>query len=127
MRKSLLGFVLAAALLPVGLAHAGVKEDLQAGKSVEEIITKADNEKADIAVVLNEIITNAPEQTEAALAAACKVAKSALPLCTSDGGVLAGFTSTNIGIALNAFIGNGAAGGGGGSGVKTTPITTSPN
>lgn len=117
MRKSLLGFVLAAALLPVSMVHAGVREDLAAGKTAEEIITQANNDKADIAAVLNEIIVLAPDKTNEAVAAACRVAKSALSVCDASGGVLSGFTSLNSGIVLNTFTGN-AGGGGGGSGVS---------
>lgn len=70
MRKSLLGFVLAAALLPVSLVHAGVKEDLDAGKSVEEIIAQAKADGADIEAILGQIIANAPDKAYAAVAAA---------------------------------------------------------
>ncbi len=70
MRKSLLGFALAAALLPVSIVHAGVKEDLAAGKSVEEIISQAKADGQDIEDVLGQIISNAPDKAYAAVAAA---------------------------------------------------------
>ncbi|PTQ89722.1 hypothetical protein [Agitococcus lubricus] len=68
MRKSLLGIVLAATLLPVSLVHAGVKEDLNNGKTVKEIIAATDEK--DLEAVLEDFIKNAPDKAYDAIAAA---------------------------------------------------------
>lgn len=142
MRKSLLGVVLAATLLPVSLVHADVASDVQSGKPLDVIFAEAKANNQDVLDVLGQVIAADSSKAYAAVAAAMAanpkqanaissfaisrgldrstVNSMAASYTGNTGGIFSGTTSTYSPMNMSSFssfsgFGSSSAGGGGAS------------